>query len=128
MNIKYNFYYLGIESFLFDSSILFSINYKDTIQFNDSVTFLSFENIEDFYFAKKLFSTKMNQINKNYIIKNIIFFDQEDFSNLFPTQEISINTSSKKLFFIMFRIRYINPKIKNKKWIKDYSFLKKDLT
>ena len=106
--IKSNLYYLEVQS-LFDSSILFSINYIDSFNFyNDSKepsTFFSFDNQEDFFYAKELFNSL---IKSNYIFKNIKLIDKEDFSLLFPDILIDLN---HYFFFIVFRIKNMNSKI-----------------
>ena len=97
-NIKYDLYYIEIRS-LFESSLFFSIDFTDSFQLNDSSSsFLRFENLIDFYDAKYTLKTLLSN---RLIIKNLNSFDNEELTNLFPSQK----TLMKRTFFVMFRIK-----------------------
>lgn len=105
-SIKYEFYYLELRS-IFDSSSLFSINYIESfIFFNDYddvySTFLSFDNQEDFLFAKQMLSSL---ISNDYVFKNMKIIDKEDISLIFPSIQIQLD-----MFYIMFRLKCLNTK------------------
>lgn len=105
--VKCNLYYLEIQS-LFDSSILFSINYNESFNFyinkDEFSTFLSFEKQEDFLNAKKIFKSS---INSNFIYKDIKLIDKDDYSLLFPNNLIDVNLNLN-VFFIIFRVKNLN--------------------
>lgn len=97
-NIKYDLYYLEIKS-IFDFSILFSMNYLDSIQIDTTSTFISFNNYEDFIDAKQIFKTFNKNIN--YTLKNLKVIERNDISIIFPDESFSSGLD----YFIIFQVK-----------------------
>lgn len=112
-SIKYDMFYIEVRTFI-ECSLMYSINNVDSFNLknccsNEISTFYGFDNKNDFINAKKLIKSYIN-IN-DYVFKDLKIINYNELLILFPKQKAAIN-SKKKLFFLIFRLKFLNEKNK----------------